>query len=37
LLSIKTTEEAIRIFTEGLKPVRVVRKMGSSTTDWVER
>jgi hypothetical protein len=33
LLSTKTTEEAIRIFTEGLKPVRVVQKMGSSTTD----
>uniref|UniRef100_A0A453QBY8 Uncharacterized protein n=1 Tax=Aegilops tauschii subsp. strangulata TaxID=200361 RepID=A0A453QBY8_AEGTS len=29
----RTTEEAIRIFTEGLKPVRGVRKMGSSTTD----
>jgi hypothetical protein len=33
LLSTKTKEEAIRIFTEGLKPVRVMRKMGSSTTD----
>ncbi|VAH64311.1 uncharacterized protein LOC119272089 [Triticum dicoccoides] len=28
----RTTEEAIRIFTEGLKPVRGVQKMGSSST-----
>ncbi|KAM0862091.1 hypothetical protein ACQ4PT_045486 [Festuca glaucescens] len=33
VVSTKTTEEAIRIFTEGLKPVRGVRKTGSSTTD----
>uniref|UniRef100_A0A453FL07 Uncharacterized protein n=1 Tax=Aegilops tauschii subsp. strangulata TaxID=200361 RepID=A0A453FL07_AEGTS len=33
VVSTRTTEEAIRIFTEGLKPVRGVRKMGSSTTD----
>uniref|UniRef100_A0ACD5Y866 Uncharacterized protein n=1 Tax=Avena sativa TaxID=4498 RepID=A0ACD5Y866_AVESA len=33
VVSTKTTEEAIRNFTEGLKPVRGVRKMGSSTTD----
>jgi hypothetical protein len=31
VVSTKTTEEAIRIFTEGLKPVRGVRKMGSSS------
>ena len=33
VVSTKTTEEAVRIFTEGLKPVKSVRKMGSSTTD----
>ncbi|XP_051185585.1 uncharacterized protein [Lolium perenne] len=33
VVSTKTTEEAIRIFTDGLKPVKGVRKMGSSTTD----
>ena len=33
VVSTRTTEEAIRIFTEGLKPVRGVRKMGSSMTD----
>ncbi|XP_024318735.1 uncharacterized protein LOC106866775 isoform X2 [Brachypodium distachyon] len=33
VVSTKTTEEAIRIFTEGLKPVRGVRKTMSSSTD----
>ncbi|CAM0875970.1 unnamed protein product [Alopecurus aequalis] len=33
VVSTRTTEEAIRIFTEGLKPMKSMRKTGSSTTD----